>query len=674
MDYKSLSTTIFVGFVLLLTIYIIFNNKTTPSRPEPQPIIEGFKNYVEPFANAESFDAATLKLHITEVFMQVYARDITNDEATYYLKYFDGASAGSGKTPQEKQNAIDKLKMYMTQVMTADKAAGRDVSKVTTPDTIGINDSTGQTNAIGSLAAPKYPLNATEASKEFLNWNDETRPVTNPESQTSKMATDLAKTAISTTNLPPFRTQALDFAPVDAPQTAQTSQLVKKPIIVDADIPKVIDDLYMETFGTLPTSEEKDFYIKFFKGTESTRQQMKEVIVTSAPSLVKIMKTGVPVNLDKTLTDGTEEQVISIFNQILERNPSEKELQYFSAFIKESPAQIERMKIILLQSQEYKRLSNMQTNLANGQLLGGLTEKQITVIVKSIYKELNPEPLDDDTLRFLKKKYLEFKLDEPRFRRFIKRFVMFNTPAEEAAYDARNAANTAISVTAPSPAPVPAPIVPNAAIVSSLTSTAFTPAPNTTNFTPVAAPAPIPISVMSATPTTLPVFSNDSMILSSPATTVETPTPTPISIAPASSSIQIVERFAEEPTPSYKTSDFLPSSVLSGNDTGVNTAKLIDAIKARANATFDKDTFYNKEFDKNALENAFNGELSTKEKELSTLIYDRNRDELKNTCMRNKDFAQYHYDHMSVLPTSQYSVIPNDKVQKSQETLWSIRH
>jgi hypothetical protein len=146
-----------------------------------------------------------------------------------------------------------------------------------------------------------------------------------------------------------------------------------------------------------------------------------------------------------------------------------------------------------------------------------------------------------------------------------------------------------------------------------------------------------------------------------------------ISPAPASAK-KIIETFAQGPTPAYEPSDFIPSPFLSGNDTGVNTKKLIDAIKAKATSDFDKDKFYNEEFNKNSLENAFNGELSVKEKELSSLIHDRNRDELKNTCMRNKDFAQYHYEDMNILPTSQYSVIPSDTLQQSAETMWTIRH
>jgi hypothetical protein len=156
------------------------------------------------------------------------------------------------------------------------------------------------------------------------------------------------------------------------------------------------------------------------------------------------------------------------------------------------------------------------------------------------------------------------------------------------------------------------------------------------------------------------------VIINPPTTPASTPSTTP--------STRIIENFAQGPSPAYEPSDFLPSPFLSGNDTGVNTKKIIDAIKNKATNDFDKDKFYNEEFNKNSLENAFNGELSVKERELSTLINDRNRDELKNTCTRNKDFAQYHYEDMNILPSSQYSVIPSDTVQQHPETMWSINH
>jgi hypothetical protein len=692
MDYKSLSTAIFVGFVILLTLYIIFNNKKSPKRPEPQPFVEGFKNYIETFDNASSFDAATIKLLASDVFKIIYGREITNDEATYYVKFFAGVSGGEwkGKDPQDKNDAIDSVKLYMTQVMTADKVAKRDVSKVT-PDPI--NDSTQQSDPTDGIPAPKFPLNAQQDSNKFFNWNDKDRPVTNPENENSKVSSALAMRAISTTNLPPFQSQGLNYAPVDVPTREQSDTLGKTPVISNEELPKMIDTLYYELFTSKPSDEEMDFYIKFFKGTQSTRHQIREVIATSAPSLLKIMKVGIPANFEKTASEGTEDEVIAIFNQILDRNPNEKELKYFAAFIKESPTNIERMKIILLQSDEYKHLSNMQTNMANGQLLGGLSDKQLTIIIKSIYNDMSPTPMDDDTLRFLKKKYLEFKLDEGRLRRFIKRFVMFTNPIEEAAYDTKTNTTAAVAST-PAHAPAPAPsTTPNSSIVNQLTNVAFTPAA----FTPSPAPtntlaesppvASTPSStlrestgVINTTPSSLPIYSNSAIVSALPSTTspatsyvmIDQTNATPAA-APASAK-KIIETFAQGPTPAYEPSDFKPSPFLSGNDTGVNTKKLIDAIKAKATSDFDKDKFYNEEFNKNSLENAFNGELSVKEKELSSLINDRNRDELKNTCMRNKDFAQYHYEDMNILPTSQYSVIPNDTLQQSAETMWNIRH
>jgi hypothetical protein len=237
---------------------------------------------------------------------------------------------------------------------------------------------------------------------------------------------------------------------------------------------------------------------------------------------------------------------------------------------------------------------------------------------------------------------------------------MFTNPIEEAAFDVKKssttvAASTPSSVTSSPIASSPS-TTPNASIVNQLATAAFTPATSTTEREST--------GVINTTPSSLPVYSNSAVVSAFPST------PAP---APASAK-KIIETFAQGPTPAYEPSDFKPSPFLSGNDTGVNTKKLIDAIKANATSDFDKDKFYNEEFNKNSLENALNGAMSVKEKELSSLINDRNRDELKNTCMRNKDFAQYHYEDMNILPTSPYSVIPSDTLQQSAETMWNIRH
>ena len=209
---------------------------------------------------------------------------------------------------------------------------------------------------------------------------------------------------------------------------------------------------------------------------------------------------------------------------------------------------------------------------------------------------------------------------------------MYNTSAEEMAYDKSVSLTTETIPTAPS-------TIQPKNMVSSLTSVAFTATPSTTTTPPTTPP----------TTTSAPV-SNNYVVYNPPSFTPST--------TPTSSPTQVVEPFAQEPI--YKPADFVASSTLiSGNDTGVNTKQVLDAIKAKAQTDFDKDKFYLEKFDKNALENSFNGELSTKEKAMSSLIDERNREELKNTCIRNKDYSKYHYEDMRILSKSEYSLVPS---------------
>jgi hypothetical protein len=586
-----MSTIIFVGFVIILTLYIIFTNKT-PSKP--------YKLISESFANADTLDLSTLKTYVTDVFKAVHGKEPTNNELTYYTKFFNGVSAAKGATPQETQKSVDALKMYMTQVMTADKSSNRTGSPATSPE----------------VSSPNFPLFTSTPSAINFNYTDVDRPMSNPTSPSAMLSQQLAKTAISTTNLPAIQSSSFAFVNDTSASNATLQDLPKRQVVTDDQLPKVITDVYTEYYSTTPSKEETDFYVKFFKGTLSTMDQIREVVSSSASSLNKIMNVAKPKDFDSMIANGTEDEVIDVFNQILERNPNEKELSYFGTFIRQSPSHLERMKIILLQSNEYKNLQNLQSNMVHGQLLGGLTNKQITVMVKSIYKDMSQTPLDDDTLRFLKKKFIEFKLDEPRFRRFIKRFVMYNTPEEETAFDA-----VSEPISTPTTSPF-TPLTPSTPLVSSLSTSAFTP-------------------------------------LSPPQSTVPTPS--------------TIEQFTQQVD--YKPNDFLPSSIISGNDTGINTKQMIDAIKAKAQTDFDKDNFTNTFYDQNSLESTFDGELSTKEKAMSSLIQERNRDELKTTCKRNKVFSQYHYEDMNILPSSPYSVIPDnyDNTQQT-ETLWNIQH
>ena len=62
--------------------------------------------------------------------------------------------------------------------------------------------------------------------------------------------------------------------------------------------------------------------------------------------------------------------------------------------------------------------------MAYSNVLGGVTDRQITLIVTTNYKQVvGKETIDSDELHFLKKKLVEFNLDEAVFRKFLEYYI-----------------------------------------------------------------------------------------------------------------------------------------------------------------------------------------------------------------------------------------------------------
>ena len=59
------------------------------------------------------------------------------------------------------------------------------------------------------------------------------------------------------------------------------------------------------------------------------------------------------------------------------------------------------------------------------------------------------------------------------------------------------------------------------------------------------------------------------------------------------------------------------------------------------------------QFNKNQLEDKYR---SNRETSMAKTVHDRNREELKNICERNKTFSQYHDEDMVLIPGQEWSV------------------
>lgn len=397
-----------------------------------------------------------------------------------------------------------------------------------------------------------------------------TTPPTQPTQSTqSTQSTSPPQPTPSTEPTPPTQP-----APVSNP--VETQQPVTQPPTVEKSTAQKIKEVYKELYGADPRPEEVNFYVNFFRDRETSLAYMKEIISTSAPTLQKTLKAGVQ-QLIPDMPIGTEDEVIAIFNQILERHPGTEELQYYSNFIKQGPANVEKMKVLLLQSSEYKRLQQLQDNKAHGFLLGGITDRQLTMMVNSVYTQVggNADNLDEDTHKFLKKKYLEYQLNEPVFKKFLQDFIMYDSKAK--------------------------------------VSTTSQPSQPSQTTPPTQQTQPSSASALHANAGVTGQLAQSSFV----------PTSTP------------------QQKPSQPST--MPSREAYANQCQVDTQAMINKIKQDADC----------QFNKNQLEDKYR---SNRETSMAKTVHDRNREELKNICERNKSFAQYHDEDMVLIPGQEWSV------------------
>ena len=212
------------------------------------------------------------------------------------------------------------------------------------------------------------------------------------------------------------------------------------------ELAKIIIELYTEIYTNdlalkNPSKKAVEFYVDYAIQRNITRAELKQVISGSSVALERTFNNK-EEQKETTEVFGTEDEVTDIYNKILFRNPDVAELYNFSKMLKNDKSfDIEKLEQILYGSQEHKRLEKTQTNKVYSNLMGGVTERQLDMIIEDVFEEVTRgnETLDDDTKRFLKRKFIGFNLDENKLRAFIEKYVavdqtVYSTKQEQSVY------------------------------------------------------------------------------------------------------------------------------------------------------------------------------------------------------------------------------------------------
>jgi hypothetical protein len=204
-----------------------------------------------------------------------------------------------------------------------------------------------------------------------------------------------------------------------------------------ADQVSRIKNVFRATVKREPTSKEVTFYMDMLAKKPMNDLDLAGIILSNKDANKTGSFAAEPLEFDpKSKPSGKEDDVILAFNIILDRNPDMTELRYFSNRLRDDKDfNDEKLRQILVSSDEYTRLHQMQSNNAGGDMLGNVTDRQLTFVISSIYKQEAKQPIDPDTLKFLKKRYAENQMSEDALRKFIKKYVMFEKDFEKSLDD-----------------------------------------------------------------------------------------------------------------------------------------------------------------------------------------------------------------------------------------------
>jgi hypothetical protein len=215
---------------------------------------------------------------------------------------------------------------------------------------------------------------------------------------------------------------------------------------------QMIKKIYADLYERLPTPKELAFYLEYVKQTpDITYGKLADVIEASSSSLGAVTNTKgveVPSDMIVTSTKQPEQLVIEAYGDILMRMPSPAELQKYTKMIRDDKTFTrERLVVILMATDEYMRTEKTQTNTVYSNLGGAVTDRQITMTIEEINKQVTGTSyVDPDTMRFYKRKFLELELDQVKFKVFLERYVMWTEDEEKIMEDIKTKGGSAARV------------------------------------------------------------------------------------------------------------------------------------------------------------------------------------------------------------------------------------
>jgi len=190
-----------------------------------------------------------------------------------------------------------------------------------------------------------------------------------------------------------------------------------------AELENMVNNSFIKLLNRAPSPDETDMYITaLLKGSIKNVDELNNLLANSPEKATTsdITRQAAVKDALKVEDYKVYKNIIDVFQKVLERLPNSAELNfYFTTLKTDKTFNLDKLENALIASREHMILEMNQQNTIHGDLKGNITERQIELIVNSIYKSIYQYEPDKFTFNFVRAKFIDMNLNEEKLVKYV---------------------------------------------------------------------------------------------------------------------------------------------------------------------------------------------------------------------------------------------------------------
>ena len=208
-------------------------------------------------------------------------------------------------------------------------------------------------------------------------------------------------------------------------------------VLEGIDMEHIVTDAFVGILSRDPTPEEIIKYKKMLSDKDLSLDKLKDFLLISgeykenqvakaAEQLSKGIKevdTMYPQEEEKAenLNYDVYVNIISLYQGVLQRNPTQTELDNYYTQVDTKKITLQQLRLILQNSEEYRIFSQNQTNVVNSGLSSDMTDRQSNFLITTQFQKVYDRSPTEGEIKFLEDKIKTYSMNDEKLYDYILR-------------------------------------------------------------------------------------------------------------------------------------------------------------------------------------------------------------------------------------------------------------